>query len=626
MPLDKPNQVSNDSLSTPYITVNSDVAELGKTVATFYSGTTAQRPTVNVNIGDQFYNTQLKQLEIYTENGWIADSTGPNAVTNITAVATARVVYGGTPTAFIKFIPATTGAPASTYTVTSTPSTTSVVATDNSATMPGLTAGTSYTFTVTSANTYGSASATSAALSACTVPQAPSVGTPGLTGGGGNYVSVPFTANNTGGSTIQSYTVTSSPGNVSVNTASSPAIFTTLTTGASYTFTVTATNAAGTSLPSTTSSSIVAGAALGSQANPATNGSALYAAGNRTDGVYWLNPTGSNAFQAYVINSRDGGGWVKAVQWYASTDLSNTASVNPTGTWINAESNLAAGKLRHADITALSTNNSILMKANNTNPSSAHRYWKYRVGSAIEGHFPRASRLGFVTLNAYTTITTFTTDNCSDSGTIPGTGTEYTYDFTTPTVVAGAFIYSTYGGGSRQNNVDLLWSDDNTNWTLWETVNQRNNTACGIQAAFPSTGGRDPLFMFGGGTGKITYTGTLPSYGTDLDPTSNYTLSVDGNNNGTYTYYNIYTNDTRGRCTHATAGTYQWISDHNYNSAGSNFPTGLGVPICWGFYPNYVGTNLHFMSGTPNYQSNGELYWGSSSGSVAGSSFAIYVK
>ena len=28
-----------------------------------------------------------------------------------------------------------------------------------------------------------------------------------------------------------------------------------------------------------------------------------------------------------------------------------------------------------------------------------------------------------------TTIVTFTSDNCSDSGTIPGTGTSYTYDF-----------------------------------------------------------------------------------------------------------------------------------------------------------------------------------------------------
>jgi len=524
---------------------------------------------------------------------------------------------------FIKFIPATTGAPASTYTVTSTPTTTSVVSTDNTATIPGLTAGTSYTFTVTSSNTYGSATATSAALLACSVPQAPTVGTPTNSG---SYVSVPFTANNNGGSAVQLYTVTSNPGNISVNTTSSPVLFTTLTGGTSYTFTATATNASGTSLPSTASSTIVAGSPLGSVGNPATSGAALYAAGNRTDGIYYLNPTGSNVFQAYVINSRDGGGWVKAVQWYGATDMSNTATINPTGTWLNAESNLAAGKLRHADITALNTTQSILMKANNTNPSSAHRYWKYRIGAAIEGHFPRAARLGFVTVNAYSTINTFVADNCADSGSIPGQGTEYTYDFTTPTVVAGAFIYSTYGGGSRQCNVDILWSDDNTNFTLWETVNQRNNTACGIQAAFPSAAGRDPLFMFGGGSGKISYTGTLPAYGTDLDPTANYTLAVDGNNNGTYTYYNTYSNDTRGRCTHNTAGTYQWISDHNYTSVAANFPTAQGAPICWGFYPNYVGTNLHFMSGTPNLQSNGELYWGNTSGSVTGSSFAIYVK
>jgi hypothetical protein len=42
MPLDKPNQVSNNSLSTPYIIVNSDVAELGNTVATLQGTTGAQ--------------------------------------------------------------------------------------------------------------------------------------------------------------------------------------------------------------------------------------------------------------------------------------------------------------------------------------------------------------------------------------------------------------------------------------------------------------------------------------------------------------------------------------------------------------------------------------------------------
>jgi len=84
--------------------------------------------------------------------------------------------------------------------------------------------------------------------------------------------------------------------------------------------------------------------------------------GITTDGTYWLNPTGTNAFQAYVINSRDGGGWVKFLQYHAGTDLSSTAAVNPGGTWTNSEISLSAGKLRHADINALITGSSALVR------------------------------------------------------------------------------------------------------------------------------------------------------------------------------------------------------------------------------------------------------------------------
>jgi hypothetical protein len=60
-------------------------------------------------------------------------------------------------------------------------------------------------------------------------------------------ITVSFTAPATGGSTITGYTVTSSPGSLTASGASSPLTVTGLTTGTSYTFTVTATNASGTS-------------------------------------------------------------------------------------------------------------------------------------------------------------------------------------------------------------------------------------------------------------------------------------------------------------------------------------------------------------------------------------------
>jgi hypothetical protein len=253
MPLDKPQSVPNTSLATPYITVDSNVAQLGTSVSTSYSGNTAARPT-SARLGDKFYNTQLNQLEIYTTNGWVADATGPQAPTNVTA-ANSYIVYGGAPAAIVNFVPATAGNPASTYTVTSTPGSLTATGTASPVTVPGLTGNTSYTFTVTATNTYGSAtSASSPAVTIGTISQPPT--SVSATAGNGTAV-VSFTApSNIGAAPVTSYTVTSTPGNITATGASSPITVNSLTNGTSYTFTVVANNSAGSSVSSTASSSI----------------------------------------------------------------------------------------------------------------------------------------------------------------------------------------------------------------------------------------------------------------------------------------------------------------------------------------------------------------------------------
>jgi hypothetical protein len=253
MPLDKPQNVPNPSLLTPYITVDGNVAQLGTAVSTSYSGNTAARPTT-ARLGDKFYNTQLNQLEIYTTNGWVADSTGPQAPTNVTA-ANAAVAYGGTPAAIINFVPATSGNPAATYTVTSTPGSITATGTSSPITVPGLTGGTSYTFTVTATNTYGSATSTaSGALTAGTISQPPTIGTATITT---NVASVAFTApSNTGASPVTSYTVYSTPGNIVVSGTASPISVPSLSLGTSYTFAVVANNNAGTSTLSAASNAV----------------------------------------------------------------------------------------------------------------------------------------------------------------------------------------------------------------------------------------------------------------------------------------------------------------------------------------------------------------------------------
>ena len=87
------------------------------------------------------------------------------------------------------------------------------------------------------------------------VPQAPTIGTATA---GNTQATVAFTApTNTGGSAITGYTVTSSPGAISVNGTASPIVVPGLTNGTSYTFTVRAINAIGTGAASSPSNAVV---------------------------------------------------------------------------------------------------------------------------------------------------------------------------------------------------------------------------------------------------------------------------------------------------------------------------------------------------------------------------------
>ena len=86
------------------------------------------------------------------------------------------------------------------------------------------------------------------------VPGAPTIGTATA---GNNQADVAFTAPaSKGGATITGYTVTSSPGGFTGTGAGTPITVTGLTNGASYTFTVTATNSAGTGAASGASNAI----------------------------------------------------------------------------------------------------------------------------------------------------------------------------------------------------------------------------------------------------------------------------------------------------------------------------------------------------------------------------------
>jgi len=179
----------------------------------------------------------------------------PPTIGTATDVGTSRAYNNGAAT--VTFTPATSGGKPSTYTATSNPGSYTGSASSSPITVTGLQSATAYTYTVTATDSEGTSAPSSAtgAVTATTVPQAPTIGT-ATDGGTGTTVSVAFSANATGGSSITGYSVVSSPTTTTQSASSSPYTFTGLTAGTSYTFQVAATNANGTSSYSSTSNSV----------------------------------------------------------------------------------------------------------------------------------------------------------------------------------------------------------------------------------------------------------------------------------------------------------------------------------------------------------------------------------
>jgi hypothetical protein len=171
----------------------------------------------------------------------------------IPSVPTNVVATGGNTQATLTWgVPFSGFVPVISYTIVSEPATTTLTSTGPSVTFTGLTNGTSYTFSVSATNKYGTSQfsqASSAVLSAG-APGAPT----GITGTvASQQVSLSWTAPSNNGSAITSYTITSSPATTTNTSVTNSFIFTGLTNGTAYTFSITATNAIGTGLAGTSS-------------------------------------------------------------------------------------------------------------------------------------------------------------------------------------------------------------------------------------------------------------------------------------------------------------------------------------------------------------------------------------
>lgn len=178
----------------------------------------------------------------------------PNAPVSVVAtdVGTARAFNDGA--ASVAFSSGgDNGAPITSFVVTSSPDNLTVSGASSPLVVTGLASNSSYTFTVTATNSVGTsdASTVSTAITATTVPQAPTIGTASGTSGA---VSVPFTAQATGGEAISTFTVTST--STLIGTGATSPITVTETSEGTRTYSVTATNINGTSLASAESNSI----------------------------------------------------------------------------------------------------------------------------------------------------------------------------------------------------------------------------------------------------------------------------------------------------------------------------------------------------------------------------------
>lgn len=233
----------------------------------------------------------------------ITATTVPQAplIGTATNIGTGRAYNNGAAT--IGITPqATGGSSITSYNVTSNIGGYTGTGSSSPITATGLQSNSSYTFTATATNANGTSisSSSSNSITATTVPQAPTISS---VTHGFEHVSIAFTENATGGSSITGFTVTSNPGSATANGSTSPLKVTGLTGGTSYTFTATATNANGTSSASSNS-----GAATPFTATGGTIGTYTGFRVHTFTGTSAFTLTGNSATVDYLVVAGGGGG------------------------------------------------------------------------------------------------------------------------------------------------------------------------------------------------------------------------------------------------------------------------------------------------------------------------------
>ncbi|MBF0485087.1 MAG: fibronectin type III domain-containing protein, partial [Candidatus Omnitrophica bacterium] len=227
------------------------------------------------------------------------------AILGVPGIPTSIIAVAGNTQATVSFTAPSTGG--TSYTVTSNPSGITATGMMSPITVPGLTNGTAYTFTVTATNALGTSApsvpSNSVIPGATTVPGAASM----VTAAAGNASAVVnFMMAPDNGSPITAYTVTSNPGGRTATGMMGPLTVTGLTNGTGYTFTVTATNAIGTGPLSAPSNMVTPAAGL---SVPGVPTAVTAVAGNTQATVNFTAPASNGGYPitTYTVTSTPGG-------------------------------------------------------------------------------------------------------------------------------------------------------------------------------------------------------------------------------------------------------------------------------------------------------------------------------
>ncbi|MDO8557778.1 MAG: DUF2341 domain-containing protein [bacterium] len=338
------NQVVNTSAYTfPSVTQNNIGWDTCST--NYFPGLIDDARILNVALSPSWilteYNNQSSPSTFYTIG---SEVTVPDAPTGLTAT------FGNTQVALSWTSPANNGGLAITdyvigykLTASSTWSTfADGVSTSTTGTVTGLTNGSSYDFRVSAVNAAGQGSASSvASATPATVPDAP---TAVSAVAGNTQATISFTAPANGGSAITGYTVTSNPGGFTGTGSSSPVTVTGLTNGATYTFTVTATNVAGTGAASSPSNSVTLPTLPGSPVNLAAT------VGGSSIGLSWSAPAsdGGSSITDYVVEYKltIGGTWSVFADGLATSTTATVTSLSDGTSYdfrVSAVNNIGQG-------------------------------------------------------------------------------------------------------------------------------------------------------------------------------------------------------------------------------------------------------------------------------------------